>query len=112
MTVSLCALRIVTSNGRRQLFTSPIQIKVPQPPRQWSFGDGWGRHVGEPGAGIALMVSSKPRVGSRHCPEHRRKQRVLLALGLGAKLRSSNSVLVANRHLVGRIPTGDAGILA
>ena len=48
------------------------------------------------------MVSSKPQVGSRHCPEHRRKQRILLALSLGAKLGSPNSVLVDNRHLVGR----------
>src|SRR5215471_8078535 len=90
-------------------FTSPIQFQVP---RYWSFGDGWRRRVGEFGAGIALMVSSKPRVGLRHCPEHRRKQRVFLALSLGAKVSGLCSILVANRHLVGRDTHREAQILA
>ena|SRR5215471_2471182 len=58
------------------------------------------------------MVSSKPRVGLRHCPEHRRKQRILLALRLGAKVSGPYSVLVANCHLVGRKTHREEQILA
>ena len=72
----------------------------------------WMEKIGELGAGIALMVSSKPRVGLRHCPEHRRKQRILLALSLGAKVSGLYSVLVANRRLVGRNTHREAQILA
>src|SRR5215471_19365900 len=58
------------------------------------------------------MVSSKPRVGLGHCPEHRRKQRILLALRLGAKVSGPYPVLVANCHLVGRKTHREAQILA
>lgn len=48
------------------------------------------------------MMPSKSRIGIRQCPEHRAKQRVFFALSLGAKLSGLYSVLVANRHRVGR----------
>src|SRR5262245_7391466 len=47
------------------------------------------------------MVSRKRGVGLRHCPEHGRKQRILLALGLGPKVSAPSPVLVATCPPVG-----------
>src|SRR5262249_54302355 len=65
-------------------------------------GNRWRLLPGQLGAEIAFMMPSKSRIGIRQCPEHRAKQRVYFALSLGAKLSGLYSVLVANRHRVGR----------
>jgi len=64
------------------------------------------------GSVAAVMVSSKPRICPRQGLEHRPKQWVCLRVRFGAKLGSPGSVLVANRHLVGRNSHEDAEILA
>src|SRR5262249_32410649 len=69
-------------------------------------GNRWGWLEDQLGAEIVFMMPSKSRIGIRQCPEHRAKQRVYFALSLGAKLSGLYSVLVANRHRVGRKHTG------